>query len=96
MTAYSDLQTSAASVDTAMDTLTAALVDLADKAAVYETSVRTGGKLEGDAAAAQVGNVVRQALVKSCKTGGATYTFILRALRMPLNGAGSLAASYWP
>lgn len=96
MTAYTDLQTSAAAVDTAMDALTLALVDLADKAAVYETSVRTSGKLEGNAPAAQIGNVVRQALVKSCKTGGATYTFILRALRMPLNGAGATAASYWP
>lgn len=96
MTAYSDLQTSAAAVDTAMDALTLALVDLADKAAVYETSVRTGGKLEGNAYAANVGHLVRQALVKSCKTGGATYTFILKALRMPVHGGGATAASFFP
>jgi hypothetical protein len=97
MTAYSDLVTAASDLDTSLADLVTKAKALFDKAAVYESSVRTSTNFEGNPDAADAGKVLRAALIAAIVADGTANGFKLaKVLRLPVRGSGRTAALVFP
>lgn len=97
MTAYSDLQTASVTLDATLATLVTDAKSYLDKAAIYETSVRTGSRFEGNSAAADAVSSLRAALVFAIAADGTVNALRLaKALRLPIRTVGKTATTAFP
>ena len=97
MTAYTDLQTAASTLDTTLATLVNDAKDFFAKAAVYESTVQTGSTLDGQVFAGDSIRAFRAAMIKAIVDDADANAYKLaKALRLPIRVVGVTAASLFP